>query len=351
MAAHVSLGRPLGLAVPDEAHVRRGAAHVQRDEALAALVGGGPDDARGRARQHRCHGVVAGGRRAGGAAVGLHHLGRREAHGVGAVGEAVEVGPDQRRDGGVGGRRRGALVLAELAQHLVRDRHRAVQFLAEDGRGPPFVLGVGVGVEEGDGHALGVASPYLGSDIAHRGLVDGRLDTLGGRPFGHLVATLGRDQRRGPGRARVVQFGAGLPADVEDVREPLGRHERGGSACTLQQRVDGDGRRVAEAVDGARLDSGAVAGGPDPADDPLGGPVGGRDLRRREGAVRDEDHVGEGAPHVDAQRDAVHVGPWARTLITAGARPGPVDVCPLWGVVSRKGNFRAPRRGGRWETP
>ena len=95
--------------------------------------------------------------------------------------------------------------------------------------------------------------------------------------------------------ARPVEIGAGLAAQVEQVLEARGRHERGRRAAPLEQRVRRDRRPVREAVDLVcpdelgRREHGLLLS------------LRGRHLRRAHDSVGDENRVGEGAADVDSE--------------------------------------------------
>ena len=96
--------------------------------------------------------------------------------------DPVEAGPDpvdvrrhQRPHVGVDDGRRGALVLALLAQDLARERDvRLRQLLGEDRAEALLVLGVEVGVQEADRHGLDAGRAQAGGERAALLLVERR---------------------------------------------------------------------------------------------------------------------------------------------------------------------------------
>src|SRR5579884_376991 len=126
VAADVVTLRDLRLVVLDQAGLGCGAAHVEGDHVLIAellsYLGRG-DNAANRARFHHRHGDGPGHLRRHHAPVGLHdQQPPGEAHRLQDALQLLQVAADLRPDVGVEDGRRGALVLAVLAQHLVRER-------------------------------------------------------------------------------------------------------------------------------------------------------------------------------------------------------------------------------------
>ena len=125
---------------------------------------------------------------------------------------------------------------------------------------------------------------------------------LGADPLGGLEAKLALDERGGAGRAGVVEAGAVLAADVEQVGEAAGGDQGRARAALLQQGVGADGHPVGE-----RLDVGGVGAGPrehllDRGDHPLGLVLGGaRDLGGVQVLAVEQGGVGEGPADVDAE--------------------------------------------------
>ena len=109
------------VAVTHERHVARRAAHVEAHRVLPGAAGGA-DGAAGGPRQHRPRSVPGRRRGVGHAAARQHHLRQRQPGVACALGQPLEIAPQQRREGGVDDRRRAALVLAEHARGLVRGR-------------------------------------------------------------------------------------------------------------------------------------------------------------------------------------------------------------------------------------
>jgi hypothetical protein len=138
--------------------------------------------------------------------------------------------------------------------------------------------------------------------------IDGRRQTLGiqgsddparAHPFPDHESQVARHQRRRPVPGEVVERGAVLPADLDQIPETLGGDQRSAAAPSLQQRVRGHRRAVREnpypvGILGQRQ--------PPIEHGRRRVPRRGRHFRGADaaGAV-DRDHVGERAAHVDTQ--------------------------------------------------
>ncbi|GBD46187.1 hypothetical protein HRbin41_01009 [bacterium HR41] len=235
--------------------IARSTAHVEPDgvgEAFALREAGARDSARCRSRKHR-PGAVSGGDASGRhAAAGEHHLGRRQAVRAGALLEALEVGPQARRHGGVDDRRRAALVLADDARGLARQRDVGVwQTVPHELADGELVLRVAKRPQQADGDRLGVDGAQPG---AQRGPVEGAQDAVRPGSLGHADAQRGRDDRLRRVFAEAVERGAVLAAQLLEVLEPLGCEQRGRRELALEQGVGADGRSMHEAGDRARLE-------------------------------------------------------------------------------------------------
>ena len=179
---------------------------------------------------------------------GLHHDGRGQPASPRAR-RAAQVGGEQRRQRGVDLGRRRALVLAERAHGLVRERHvHAGRRSRAPRRSPARARG-------GGRRAAGTRRPPRARARRPR---DDRRDALASSarstPSGPIRssradAPLGRHQRGRVRRAQPVEIRARLAAELDDVLEALGGHERGPRALALEQRVGRDRRAVRERLD------------------------------------------------------------------------------------------------------
>jgi hypothetical protein len=130
--------------------------------------------------------------------------------------------------------------------------------LAEGGGNAPLVGWVAEREQQADRDRLGPVAAYAlhqPGDLLVGELLD---HTLRADPLSGLVLELRFHQGPRLGAAWVVEAGAVLPADLEQVGESPGRDQ--GSACPalLQQRVRPDGHAVREALDVSRLGPGAA---------------------------------------------------------------------------------------------
>ena len=181
----------------------------------------------GRPRLDHVDRPLLGRRRGHHAAVRLHHVeGRGRAEGGEPGLERVHVARHDRHHRRVHGGGAPPQVLAELRAHLRRDGQPGVRhLLAHDRRGGALVGGVQVGVQEADHHRLHALVPQAAHRRAHLADVE-RLQhaSLGVETLADLEAPSPGHQRRRLLQMHVVEPGADLPADLQDVAEAA-RHE------------------------------------------------------------------------------------------------------------------------------
>ena len=293
-----------GAAVLDHADVARRAAHVEAER--VGLVRGerGPGragGAAGRARQHGQRGVRAGLVERGQAARGLHDVGRRQVRVGGALGQRAQVGGQQGGEGGVDLGRRRALVLAERADDLVAERDvHAGELLGQRRAERPLVLRVAVGVEQADGHRLGIQPRDLARE--RRGVRERRRGPVGRHPLRRADAPVRGHERRRVRRAQPVEVGTRLAAELDDVLEAAGGDEHRARAVALEQRVGRDGGAVRERLDLPGVRAGLLQRRLDGGEHALRLVLRRRRrLRRDQPAPGGDDGVREGAADVDAQ--------------------------------------------------
>ena len=164
-----------------------------------------------------------------------------------------------------------------------------------------LVAGVRVGVQQYDGHGLGLECRDglgEGGGVLERAQDAVRTGALRGRD------AQGRWHERGrSGRAQAVEVRAGLAPELDDVGEALGRDEHRARAAALEQRVRRHGHAVGEDLDVAGGGAGAREHGPDRRHHALGLVGGsGRRLRRQQPPAGDEHRIGEGPADVDAEQ-------------------------------------------------
>ena len=252
------LGRRARLAAEHGRDVRARPAHVEGQHVLVAARPRdvrGADHAAGRAGEHAAGRLLGGGADVEHAARGLHHQRGRHARLLRARGEALEVGAELRRQVGVGDGGGEALVLAELRQHLARERDVDVpERLAHRLADAALVVGVQEGEQQADRHRLDLRLAQRLDRLAHAVLVE-RLDlAVGPHALADGEAQVARHERLGPALGEVVERGAVLARELDQVAEALGRHERRAGAAALEQRVGGDRHPVREGRDVGGLD-------------------------------------------------------------------------------------------------
>ncbi len=152
-----------------------------------------------------------------------------------------------------------------------------------------LVRGVAEGEEQADGDRLGIAQVGQRVELERRELAV-RAD-----PAANAERALERHERVGMPGAEPVEVRAILAAEMEYVLEAVGRHERRPRAAPLQQRVRRDRRPVREPLELAGADRGRRG------EHRLLLVAGRRHLRRPQLVAIEQDGVGEGAAHVDAQ--------------------------------------------------
>ena len=226
--------------------------------------------------------------------------------------EARQIARHARAHIGVERGGRGALVLAELAQDLVAQRHEQGRRLAAQRlAGRDLVRRVGVGMEEAHRDRLDAARDELARERWRSSAGSSRRERLAGRghALGHLEGEVARHQRARAMEEQVERVGPVAAAERVDVAEARRGDERGPGAAALQHGVDRDGRAVQQLVHGGDVATGERERG--------GGPLGrvGRHrqrLRRDDGAVVEPDQVREGPADIDADDAQVYLSPLGR---------------------------------------
>ena len=245
------------------------------------------------------------------AAIRLHqqHAGRYAGI-VQRLSQRLEIGRDDRHDVGVDHRRRSALVLLDLGQHLVGDAERKPRRLgAQDVAQHQFVCRIRERIEQANRHRLHLLGEQridrtLGIGLRQRTLDSaGRVDAL----VDHL-AQVALHQRLGLRPGEVIKLWHPQRADLEHVAEALGGDQADAGALLFQDRIRGHRGAMADFVDvatgeallakhlGQAIDDGRciIAGAR-------------RDLLGVQRAVRAEQYdVGERAADVDADAIAGH---------------------------------------------
>ncbi len=259
------------LAVLAERDVGRGAAHVEGEDVLEARLAGdverAGDATRGTGEDpvDRVAPCLDRGHETGVRAEDVDVRG-----GANAVQLRLEI-LDVRRDLGsdvrVHARGQRPLVLAELRQHLCRERHREARVEPLDDLADPLLVRrVDVRVDQPDRERLDARFDQVAHNALDLRLVD-LDDGLAART--HALDRLARVRERGgrvgllhddPARERAGGLRTG---EVQDLREPLGRDQSDAGALRLEHRVRRDGRAVQDVPEVTDVDARLLA---DPAD-------------------------------------------------------------------------------------
>ncbi len=130
------------------------------------------------------------------------------------------------------------------------------EFLRQDAPRTLLVRRANEAVEETHCHGLRSGVTQTTHCRAERRLIQRRFHrAVVTHALGHFQAEIARHQRRGLVSLQVVQVGALLPADLQQVAETLGGYQPGLRATMLDQRVGRHGGAVAEVSDRAWPDA------------------------------------------------------------------------------------------------
>ena len=186
-----------------------------------------------------------------------------------------------------------------LGEETARDRgHDAgpVELPGQD----TLVPGVGIGVEEADGHGLGPGLPELPEDTPD--LVPGNalLDaTRSQRPLVNPERTLLGEEEEALLGLEAVELSPGLTADEKDILETRGRDQGNPPALSLKESIDGHGR----AVDDECLSMEVEEIGQTVKDGQGRIPGRGKDFPVEDPAFFPDDEIGEGAAGIHSDAD------------------------------------------------
>ena len=158
-AGHLEHAAGLRRVPLDQADLRRGAAHVERQHPIEAEPGGemrGKDRAAGRTGFDETHREFGCSLERDDAAAGMHQEDRAIRAFLGELRCQIgEISLHHRLDVGVRHHRVEALILAHLRRDLGRDRHRNLRAaLQQHVADHPLVLGIEIGVDQAHGHTL-----------------------------------------------------------------------------------------------------------------------------------------------------------------------------------------------------
>ncbi len=290
------------ISLPDttgaERDVGGGAAHIERDDAVEAGGGGYLEragNASGGAGERRAHGQAPGGLRAHAAAAGAHDPQAGDALLPQLRLQPGQVAGDDGSDVGVGDCGGCALILTVLGQDFVGGRNEQLAFAGGLGD-QTLVLRIEEGEQEADRQRLHALRLKLVQEALHPRRVQALEHlSVGVQPLVRLQPQLVRHQGRRPPRRQIVEAGARLAADDEEITEAVGGDERGLGALTLDDGVGGHGGAVGYVFGpGGHLAQ--------PLQDAARRVVGcGGPLVDADATVLPEEEVGKGAAGVDTQ--------------------------------------------------
>ena len=214
------------------------------DRESAEHAAGGP------ARDHR-DGTVANRRGVGEAAGRVHHAQPGE-----ALVDAVQVTAGGWLEKRVDGGRAGALVFPVLGKGLVGGAHLEARFTQCAGEAG-LVFWSQIGEQQADGDCFRAQLACLLDHPRDLRVVEGCHDlAVGADPLPHGDDIAPGDDVRRPARLKVVEGGALLPPDDEQVAEAFGRDEDGAGSTALEEGVRGNGASVRQALVGQAASAG-----------------------------------------------------------------------------------------------
>jgi hypothetical protein len=132
------------------------------------------------------------------------------------------------------------------------------KFLGDDATRRLLVRRVEKAVQKTDGDSGDTGVAQNANGLAHRGLVERRLDMpVMAQPFWHFAAQPALDEHRRFIGLQIVKLGSLLPADLEKVAEAVAGDQAGRRPSMLDQRICRDCRPVAKIGDIACPGAGA----------------------------------------------------------------------------------------------
>jgi len=326
-ASHLTGRLHQGLAAQHQAGVGAGAAHVEREQIGPAhfeAQSPGSFDSAHRSRQRERRSAIHRLPNRQGAAVGGHDPEFRYAA-PGRVGShPLQVAGDARAQVGLDAGGAGALVLPEDGKDLVAGHHGEPGQRRPQRRGElSLVRGVRETEQQADSHRVGAAR----SDLADhpRDLLggEGRDHAVGAHALGDTDDRIARHQGGGMVPSQVVQRGAILAPEPEQIFEARGQHHDDPAAPPLQEGIGRHRSAVDQGFDRLLRQAGEqpVHRAPQSVRGILGG---GGDFDDVQPALGRQGHqVGEGASHVHAEAHAHLFDP---ALITKANEPSSTSV-------------------------
>ena len=341
--------RQFGPAVGNQRDIGAGAAHIQRNKVAVSRARNAPyraDHACGGARKQRRDGVARHRFGRHPPAIGLHDGEPPGETPVGkGSGKPADISGHDRLHIGRERRGRGALIFPEFPRHIARTRHRERrrQF-ADDRRDRPFVVRIGVGMQETESRGLVMsfrqhAPDKAGDPGAIRGL-DYR--AVGRDALVDLDDIAAAHDRFGLAVAEIVDRRLVVPLQQQQVAGAPGDEKADRGALAFEHRIGRHGRAVYELFDPRRVEAGGI--------DRMHGPQVGtcrraRHFRRAHGLSVNRHQVGERSPYFDPDAHACSRFPtvvfarpilpprkrWRRSACRAPLGRGPphlVRACP-----------------------
>ena len=263
-ACDLERARGLRLAIVDQADLRGGAAHVERQhvgDAAFARDGGGEDCATGGTAFHQADRETTGGFDRGQAAARQHQEHRcRYLEATQPVRKIAQIARHQRLHVGVGDRGGEAFPLAHLGRHFAGKRYRNIrQCFSQNVAGTAFVHRVDKGVEETDGDAFDAFALQDWYHCPHGCGVEWQQNVaFVVQAFGYGQAQVARNQRFGQHDVQVVLVVTALIAHRDHVAKALGGDQRGAGAFAFDHRVGGERGAVDDDADIAGSDAGGL---------------------------------------------------------------------------------------------
>ena len=242
-------------AVLDQTHLRRGPAHVERDDPIEPGEACEKRGRHGASRRTRfdqadrkfprlLHGRDAAARQ--------HDVEpARKADGAELCFQPVEIAAHQRLHIRVGAGRAGALELADFGRDLRRERQRKVRIdAANDAGGAPLVRGIAIGMQERDRNRLdAVALDHLPRRRHHCGLVQRHEHLpLEIHTLPDFAAPIAWHERRRRFEKQIVEVVTCFAPHLDHIAKALGGDQADGRAGPLDHRVGDQRGAVHDAV-------------------------------------------------------------------------------------------------------
>ena len=318
MPADAPSAHQRGLAVDDQADIRAGAAHVERDQVVAVEQSRRITAARDTAGGTRQHAAGGHARRFDDRRDTAMRLDDQDRPAIARLDKPLfqpaQIARQRRPDIGVHHRRRDAVELLDLREHFGRQRHICIGHrIRERDRRFAFVPRIAVGVQVAHRNRLDAGSFQFGNRGIERRVIKRRLDAaVGAHALRHAEAQRTRHQLLRRRHAEVIAVVLQSLAHLDDIAMAFGGQQPDLGALVLQQGIGGDGGAMHDALGlGQQLVAGEVQDIRQPTE--AGHHSDRRILRRgrdfcQRGAAAGihRDKVGEGAANIDA--DLQHAG-------------------------------------------